>query len=466
MLLKITYTGKNSTDLGYLLHKNPDRPQVFDMSFGMAYVFYPEASDDKTTAALLLDINSIDLARGKIGSREGGLFDYVNDRPYVSSSFMSTAISRVFSTALSGKCDKRSELVKEKLDLEAEIIMLPCSGTKSLIEKIFVPLGYMAEYSTYMLDDKFNNWGESRYVNLKLKGRIILSELLNHLYVLLPVFDNQKHYWISDEEVDKLISHAGSWLNSHPEKNLITSRYLNRRRSLINTALELLLDKSEISEEDDAENEAENNAKNKEKDEQKIRLNDARLQAVADAVIATRAKTVIDLGCGEGKLIARLIKSSQITKITGVDVSLPALEKAKDKLERLPERAKGKASLIQGSLTYRDKRFAGFDAVCAVEVIEHLDLSRLSAFERVVFKFTNPPLLIITTPNAEYNINYGRLHNETMRHSDHRFEWTRKEFKEWADRMCERYGYSVEFSDIGAIDENYGAPTQMAVFKK
>jgi len=99
VLLTITYVGKQTQDLGYLLHKNPYRAQSFDLSFGNAYVFYPEVTDEKTTAALLLDINPIDLARGKLGTRDGGLFDYVNDRPYVASSFMSTALVRVFGSA-------------------------------------------------------------------------------------------------------------------------------------------------------------------------------------------------------------------------------------------------------------------------------------------------------------------------------------------------------------------------------
>ena len=458
MLLKITYKDKNATDLGFLLHKNPERPQVFDMSFGKAYVFYPEASEEKTTAALLLDVNPIDLARGKLGSRDGGLFDYVNDRPYVSSSFMSTAISKVFSTALSGKCDKKPELVKEKLELEVEVIMLPCSGGKALIDKIFIPLGYETEYLTYVLDDKFLDWGESRYVTLRLKGKICLSELLNHLYVLLPVFDNQKHYWIANEEVDKLISHGEGWLNSHPEKTLITSRYLKRRKSLINAALEKLLEESD-------EVPVEESTEDDENGEPEIRLNDLRLQTVADKITESGAKTVIDLGCGEGKLLSLLVKNKTITHITGVDVSVSVLEKTKTRIERMPERVKERVSLIQGSLTYKDKRFSGFDAACVVEVIEHLDMSRLSAFERVLFEFAAPPLIILTTPNAEYNVNYENL-KENLRHSDHRFEWTRKEFKEWADTMCKKYNYSVEFADIGKSDESNSTPTQMGVFKK
>ena len=142
MLLTITMNGKNTQELGYLLHKNPYRAQCFDLSLGKAYVFYTEVSDSRTTAALLFELDPIDLARGKLGSKDGGLFDYVNDRPYVSSSFMSTAINRVFGTAMNGKCTKRQELADSKLSLEAVIYNLPVRGDKELVREIFEPLGY------------------------------------------------------------------------------------------------------------------------------------------------------------------------------------------------------------------------------------------------------------------------------------------------------------------------------------
>jgi hypothetical protein len=126
MLLTITYNGENVSDLGYLLHKNPARPQTIELSFGKAHVFYPEVSAERCTAALLLDIDPLDLARGKEGSGSGGLFDYVNDRPYVSSSFMCTAISQAFGTAMSGRCEKRQALADTPLRLSARITMLPC----------------------------------------------------------------------------------------------------------------------------------------------------------------------------------------------------------------------------------------------------------------------------------------------------------------------------------------------------
>ena len=474
MLLTITYRGEQATDLGFLLHKNPARTQVFDMSFGHAYVFYPKAADTECTAALLIDLNPVDLARGKVGSTEGGLFDYINDRPYVASSFMSTALSKVYSTAMGGRCDKRPELAAAALDLEAQITMLPCRGETELVHRIFEPLGYSVTFESFSLDEKFPEWGESDYVNLTIRSKVKLCDLLNHLYVLIPVFDKQKHYWMTNDEVEKLIRHGEGWLSAHPEMKFITKRYFNRKKGLANQAIERLLDTDEIeSAVEDAPIESEGapletDTSIPEVKEKRIPLNDQRLDAVVQAVRNCGAKTVADLGCGEGRLLSRLINENLITKLFGLDVSIYALERAKDRLhlDRIAEYKRDKVTLLQGSLTYRDKRIEGFDAICVVEVMEHMDKDRLPAFERVVFEFAVPRTVILTTPNEEYNKNYERMSAESMRHHDHRFEWTRAEFRTWAESVCQRFGYSVAYSDIGEIDETAGAPTQMGVFTK
>jgi len=453
LLLTINYTGQKTQDLGYLLHKNPMRPQEFELGYGKAYVFYPEVSDESTTVALLLDINPIDLARGKIGSTDGGLFDYVNDRPYVCSSFMSTAISKVFGTAMSGRSKERQELVDIPLFLTAKIHML-FAPNQSMIPEIFEPLGYSIEVETYLNDDKFPDWGNSNYVDLTLSGTVRLQDLLNHLYTLIPVFDSKKHYYIANDEIEKLLSHGEGWLKEHPKCEYITSRYLNRRRSLVNKALLQLLDEPESDED-----------KTDEK-EKKPNLNQTRLKAVVDEALSSGARTVIDMGCGEGNLTRLLIKEKQFIKVAAFDVSFTSLERAKSKMkvDKLHETIQNKLDLFQGSLTYRDKRFEGFDCACVVEVIEHMDESRLSAFTQILFGFSKPKAVIITTPNAEYNINYENMEENTFRHSDHRFEWDRVQFTNWAEDICEKYGYKVEIKEIGDGDEENGAPTQMGVF--
>ena len=459
MLMTITMKGTNTQEFGYLLHKNPYRAQCFELSFGKAYVFFTEATDERTTAALLLDLNPIDLARGKTGSKDGGLFDYVNDRPYVSSSFMSTAINRVFSTAMSGKCEKRQTLADSPLDLEAVIYNLPVRGDKELVREIFEPLGYEVKTNESVLDEAFPQWGESCYIDLALCGKVRLCDLLNHIYVLIPVFDRQKHYYMSAEEIDKLMRHGEGWLAAHPKKNEIIRRYFSARKSYANKAIARLLEaESEIE-----ESEAQTDTGEQEKH---VPLNTIRLETVKNEVLQSGASSVLDIGCGEGRLTSMLLHEAMIKKITAADVSVSVLERAKQRLERdaAAPHLRDKLTLIQASLLYKDKRFEGFDTACAVEVIEHIDEARLPLLEKVLFGCAKPKTVIITTPNKEYNDNYPTLANEELRHKDHRFEWTRAQFRSWCAHVCDTFGYSVRYIDIGENDENTGTPTQGAVF--
>ena len=186
------------------------------------------------------------------------------------------------------------------------------------------------------------------------------------------------------------------------------------------------------------------------------------------ALKGTGAARVLDLGCGGGSLLQSLLKEKQFTEITGMDVSHRALEIAHDRLhyDRLPPAQKERLRLLHGSLIYRDQRLAGFDAAAVVEVIEHLDAPRLAAFERVLFECARPRHIVITTPNREYNVKWETLPAGKFRHRDHRFEWTRAEFQEWAGGVAARFGYSVRFLPVGPEDSALGSPTQMGVFSK
>lgn len=466
MLLTITYRGENTQDLGFLLHKNPYRAQQFELSYGNVYVFYPKVTDEETTAAILLDINSIDLAKGKLGSQAGGLFDYINDRPYVTSSFMSTALSKVFGTAMTGRCDKKQELADKLIDLTAKVHMLPCRGDAEIINEIFEPLGYEVEYQTYTLDEKFPEWGDSAYIDLTIRNTVKLSELLNHLYVLIPVFDKQKHYWVNKEEVEKLLRHGDGWLADHPLRNRIINRYFAKSRALAHKAIDKFMEDENLQQGDELD-EINGTADEAEARVRRVSLNNQRLDAVYNAVIESGATTVLDLGCGDCKLTGKLLEDKQITKVAAADVSVTSLDKAKKRLryDRMPPYKKNKLQLFQASATYKDLRFGGYDTICLVEVVEHIDAPRVSAMERVVFEFANPCTVIVTTPNREYNANYEWTNNG-LRHNDHRFEWSREQFKGWADHVCRNFGYTVTLSEIGDFDEKFGAPTQMGVFTK
>ena len=465
MLLTIRTTHRPATELGYLLGKNPARAQSFELAFGKAHVFYPEAGDEACTAALLLDVDPVALVRGRPGAGEGGALDqYVNDRPYVASSFLSVALSRVMRSALAGTSRERPELAETPIPLEARVAVLPSRGGEEFLRRLFEPLGYDVGIEARPLDDAHPEWGESRAFTVTLTATKRLQELLTHLYVLVPVLDGAKHYWVGDDEVEKLLRHGAGWLAAHPERDTITRRYLKHRKSLVRQAIDRLVEPEEPGEEAEEEKRDAEEAVV----ERTVSLNEQRLSAVLGALRASGAKRVVDLGCGEGRLLRLLLDDPQFTEIVGMDVSHRSLEIAHDrmKLDRMPPRRRERIRLIHGSLMYRDRRLEGFDAAAVVEVVEHMDPPRLAAFERVLWEHARPATIVLTTPNAEYNVRWESLPAGKFRHRDHRFEWTRAQLRAWAEGVAARFGYRVRFLPVGPVDPEVGSPTQMAVFTR
>jgi 3' terminal RNA ribose 2'-O-methyltransferase Hen1 len=471
VLLTITSTAEPATDLGYLLHKNPAGVHERELSFGTARVVYPEATDSRCTAALLVDIDPVELVRGRKGSRRNDrsaptLAQYVNDRPYAASSFLSVALAKMFGTAMTGRSKDRPELAATALPLSVTLPTVPARGGEPLVRSLFEPLGYAVEARTIPLDPTFPEWGTSRYLALTLTAEVVLRDLLEHLFVLLPVLDDDKHYWVGDEEIDKLLRRGGTWLASHPSRELITRRYLRHDRRLTSDALERLI--AADGDASDPDSDAQAHDDEEAAVERPVRLNDLRLAAVTDALREAGAHRIVDLGCGPGSLLQQLLKEPFVEKAVGVDASWRALERASRRLrlDEMPPRQRERVDLWQGALTYRDKRIRGFDAAAVVEVIEHLDPPRLNAFERAVFADAKPTTVVVTTPNVEYNALFDGMVKGQLRHKDHRFEWTRAEFAEWAGTVAATHGYQVTHHDIGAVDEERGAPTQMAVFHR
>jgi 3' terminal RNA ribose 2'-O-methyltransferase Hen1 len=460
MLITITNTADPATDLGFLLHKNPANLHSAALSFGKAHVFYSSATTQRCTACLLLELDPVELVRGA-----QQLEDYVNDRPYVASSYLTVAMGRIFGTALAGNCQKRPGLVNTPLPLEIAVEVVRARGGADVLRKLFEPLGYRVEATPIPLDETFPDWGESRYFRLTLSACATVHDALSHLYVLLPVLDEEKHYYVGDAEVDKLLRHGEGWLGKHPERQLIVQRYLKRRSSLVDRAMARLLDEENAAVEA-VESKTEQAAVAEKDLERPMTLHTQRLNLVANKLKTLEAKTILDLGCGEGKLLRRLLADRAFERIAGVDVSHRSLEVASSRLrlDRMPERQRKRIQLMQGSLLYRDKRLSGFDAAALIEVIEHLDRPRLAAMERVVFEFARPRHAVVTTPNREYNALFPTLPPGKLRHGDHRFEWTRAEFAAWAEATGARFGYQVSFEPVGPVDAQHGAPSQMAVF--
>ncbi|KUO20901.1 3' terminal RNA ribose 2'-O-methyltransferase Hen1 [Streptomyces dysideae] len=476
MFLTISTTGtpeRPATDLGFLLHKHPEKAQAFSTSYGRAHVLYSEADAGRCTAALLLEVDAVALVRrgkgkGRGGAPDAALAQYVNDRPYAASSLLAVALSSVFSSAMRGVCNARPERAGQPMPLRIEVPALPARGGPELVRRLFEPLGWAVTVDPVALDVRFPEWGDSRYVRLVLESdALTLAEGLRHLYVLLPVLDDAKHYWVASDEVDKLLRAGEGWLPDHPEQKLITSRYLSRRWSLTREAMERL-ELVRLAEADDSEVEDIDNAveAESETEEKPTPLAVQRRDAIIAALRTSGAARVLDLGCGQGQLVHALLKDRAFTEIVGVDVSMRALTIASRrlKLDRMGERQASRVQLFQGSLAYTDNRLKGYDAAVLSEVIEHLDLPRLPALEYTVFGSARPRTVLVTTPNVEYNVRWETLPAGHVRHGDHRFEWTREEFRTWADAVAQRHGYGVEFVPVGPDDPEVGPPTQMAVF--
>jgi len=449
MFLSVTTTHRPAADLGYLLHKHPDRAQRFDVSTGTAHVFYPEVTEERTTAALLLEVDPVGLVR------KGGdtLGQYVNDRPYAASSLLSVAIGKVFGTAMRGRCDARPELAETPIPLELHLPACP----RTYAERLFEPLGWTVDARPIPLDPAFPDWGDSPYADLRLSGTLRLADALTQLYVLLPVLDNAKHYWVAADEVDKLLRAGKNWLVTHPDRELITTRYLAHKRRYTIEALERLTELDDRPAED---------AEEEEQPERLPSLAQLRREAIVGELRSLGANRIVDLGCGEGRLLRELVSEPTFTEIVGVEVAARPLRVAAARVDLFADRQRARVTLHQGSITYADPRIAGFDAIVLSEVIEHVDPPRLPALAATVFGTAKPKHVLITTPNVEYNVRWETLPAGKTRHPDHRFEWTRAELAAWSTDVCATHGYDFRQVPVGEVDPEVGAPTQMAVFTK
>jgi 3' terminal RNA ribose 2'-O-methyltransferase Hen1 len=469
MLLTISSSASPATDLGHLLHKNPDRVHEKALPFGTARVCYPEATPDRCTAALIVDIDPVQLVRGRRGGPRGNGFSlsqYVNDRPYAVSSFMSVAINKLFGTAMSGRSKERPELAEQTIPLIVHLPVVPCRGGELVLRSLFEPIGYSVAATGIALDRMFPQWGDSRYFDVTLSITARVKDVLEHLFVLLPVLDDDKHYWVGDDEVEKLLRRGGEWLAAHPERELITRRYLRHDRRLTSDALARLIEADESTDDPGELQQAHDDEEAA--IETPVRLNDQRMGAVVAALRESGAQRIVDLGCGHGTLVRALLKQPWVDRVVGVDVSWRSLEVAgrRLRLDEMPPRQRARVDLWQGALTYRDRRLRDFDALAVVEVIEHIDPPRLGAFEDALFGDARPRTAIVTTPNVEYNVLFESMPTDALRHRDHRFEWTRVQFRAWCTGVAERHDYSFTITGIGPTDDTLGNPTQMAVFTR
>ena len=473
MFLSLATTAPRADELGFLLQKHPGRAFRRELSVGVATVFYPEATADRCEVCLLLEADPVKLARES--QRHGGGNGYATAKPYLAGSLLAVAIGRCFNSALAGRAKEKAERLVEAWPVVVTVPALPCRGGADAVRAAWEPLGYVCEVHTPPLDPAHPGWGGANVHAVTLTGTHPIPAVLNHLAVLLPALEGDRHHFVSDDEVDKLVRRGGDWLADHPHRDRLVSHSLRRQPSLVAAALERL---DALADPDPPEvtppappgptggASPETAPPGGDAGAKPRPLHETRLRAVTD-VLADPARgvtSVADLGCGEGKLLRKLMAEPRFERILGMDVSAPLLARTADrlKLDR-PDRA-GRVTLIQGSLTLRDDRLAGFDAAVLCEVIEHLDPHRLDALAASLFGCAAPRTVVLTTPNRAYNAVWESLPAGELRHRDHRFEWDRDEFAAWTGAVAARFRYAVERRGVGEEHPEFGPPSQMAVF--
>lgn len=194
-------------------------------------------------------------------------------------------------------------------------------------------------------------------------------------------------------------------------------------------------------------------------------LHRARLDAVVDTLLASGARHVADLGCGGGELLDRLGGHDQFVRLLGIDIDAQALAAARERLGLDLFSRDPRVHVCLGSFEDSDWADEVIDAAVLLETIEHIDAGRLPRVESAIFGRLHPALVVVTSPNKEYNALHG-LSAGARRHPGHRFEWTRLQFKAWCDGVARRHGYDVRFRDVGPPDPTVGSSTQMACFSR
>ncbi|MNO19253.1 RNA repair, ligase-Pnkp-associating, region of Hen1 [compost metagenome] len=478
MHLIIRATGAGAGMLSHLLAKNPNNLYDRMEKDARVRIVFTASCEEEAEAVIYVTPDPVELVKGD-SSAHNDITQYINDREFVVSSLFCTYIRSALGTALNGKT-KEAYLpwVEQKLVLELTFGPVASNLPDWTLEELFTALGYEVLLERGNAEYTFDLKSRSSVRYIRLKGKQTLQTALRQLFVLIPALDDYKHYYISDDEVDKIRRYGEGWLEDHPQRGLILKRSLRFAGAI--RQYDSLMKSGDHQEETYALEEAsggtareaslaspEAAAATGAEAAPKVRLNDLRYAAIADVVenLSLR-RSIVDFGSGEGKLSARLSSVPGVREIKAVEPSATAQLRALDRFAKLEGRAGVPVpEPVTGSLFYYDESLRSKDVMILCEVIEHIDEYRLGRVMDTIFHEYAPGTLIITTPNKEYNEVY-EMDQEEMRHGDHRFEWSREAFAAWCSRWTEAYNYSVRLSGIGGFAQDYGYPTQMAIFSK
>ncbi|WP_310831561.1 3' terminal RNA ribose 2'-O-methyltransferase Hen1 [Paenibacillus pedocola] len=474
MHLIIRATGTGAGMLSHLLAKNPNNLYDRTEKEARVRIVFTVSSEEETEAVIYVTPDPIELVKGD-SSAHNDITQYINDREFVTSSLFCSYIRPALGTALNGK-PKEAYMPWVGKPLKLELTFGPVASNlpDRTLEELFTALGYEVQLERGDAEYSFALKTRSSARYIKLAGEQTLQTALQQLFVLIPALDDYKHYYISDDEVDKIRRYGAGWLEEHPQRSLILKRTLRFAGAI--KQYEAMAAKEKRS---TAENSVDSedvpaavtvsgeSAVTEMQEEPKIRLNDLRYAAIAAAVEELYAKaTIVDFGSGEGKLSAKLSSVPGVREIKAVEPSAASQLRAMDRFAKLAD----KPGIIvpdpvTGSLFYFDESLRGKDVMILCEVIEHIDEYRLARVMENIFAEYAPKTLIVTTPNKDYNAVY-EMEQEELRHGDHRFEWGRKAFSVWCARWTETFDYTAELTGIGEGSVEFGYPTQMAIFTK
>ena len=446
MQLTIRATGDNVKAVSYLLAKNPNNLYERNHKGHAVRMFYSLFTD--TVLELTVFVTPDPLTLMQQSSNAYDITHYINDREFAVSSIFTSLIRSAFGTALNGQPKENYvQWVNQPFLFDFGIGPVVTDLSDEKIRRLFEPLGYEVgiEYGETNYAFQMKVKSTARY--LTLTGNVTLQKGLQQLFVLIPVLDNYKHYFIDENEIEKIKRYGEGWLDTHPEKTFIIQKALRFKE-----VYSLLEERKE------------NNTSQEKSVSSKVRLNELRYKRIVEVVSNLPVKkSVVDLGSGEGKLAVQLGFIDGVQEILAVEPSEKEQLKARRRFEKVKDRtAFVEPTPMWGSLFYYDERLKNKDVIILCEVIEHIDEERLPKIMDLLLRDYKPGVLLITTPNREYNEVYDM--QDAKRHDDHRFEWTRAEFEQWCAEKNQSGHYELTFDGIGEMHAIHGFPTQMCLF--
>ncbi|WP_338707925.1 3' terminal RNA ribose 2'-O-methyltransferase Hen1 [Paenibacillus amylolyticus] len=532
MHLILKASGADAGIVSHLLAKNP--LNIYDrVDKGVRVrMVYTAATENETEVLIHAEPDPVDLVRGTPDGYD--ITQYINDREFVTSSLFCSYIRGALGTALNGKPkEDYVQWVGNAFELELTFGPVASDLPDRVVEELFSPLGYAVSVERGELSYSFDLKNKSTVRHIILRGRNTVQHALRQLFLLIPVLDNYKHYFISEDEIDKIKRYGEGWLDAHPLKELIVKRTLRfaelirqyeRQEGALSASLgqergighisEAIIQEKKAGHREEGEKEylgsesdsdemqlnadsrgpgectdadvdteiEDGNAKiadvdtgtaggdggQSEQSEPPVRLNELRYRAITDVVATLPVKRlIVDMGAGEGKLSARLAYIPGVEAILAVEPSGQSRLRAMERFAKLEGRS-GVVAMpepIIGSLFYFDEQMQNQDVMILCEVVEHIEEYRLNGIMDTIMNDYQPEVLLVTTPNKEYNEVYA-MEQESFRHHDHRFEWTRAELASRCEEWTQDGNYGYEIKGIGEHVEGYGQPTQLVIFER